>query len=62
MIFSNICYLLPKYKKYIPNSTNAKSILFLRMFFSLKSIAPPMKATTTPLRRLIETTDIIESG
>jgi hypothetical protein len=55
-------YELPKYKKYIPNNTRAKSMLFLRMFFSLKKSAPPMNATITPLLRLIDTTDIMESG
>ena len=61
-VYARRFYSFPKYKKYIPSSTKARSRLFLRIFFSLKKSAPPIKATTTPLRRVIDTTDIIESG
>lgn len=53
---------VPKYRNTMPSNTSTRSTDFFLMFFSLNSNAPAMKLTTTLLRRIIDTIEIIDSG
>jgi hypothetical protein len=55
-------YFVPKYNKNIPIKTPIRSITLSFMFLSRMIIAPYKNGTITPERRMVDTTEIIESG
>ena len=57
-----ILHFEPKYRRNIPTNTPIRSMTFSFMYLSRITIAPYKKGTITPERRMVETTDIIESG